>query len=96
MTKGQDKRSRFHHHCHHPNFFLFNTHNYVGQPKGILVFHSQGEFVMVSVAMTGSISISFTNWILAASAICILLRLFAPVSMCLGILVIILFGRLTA
>ncbi len=36
MTKGQDKRSWFHHHCHHPTFFLFNTHNYVGQPKGVL------------------------------------------------------------
>jgi len=100
MTKGQDKRSRFHHHCHHPTFFLVNTHDYVGQPKGILVFHSQGEFVMVSVAMTSSITISSTNWLtwfhlgFSISAICSLLRLFARVSMCLGILVIILFGRL--
>jgi hypothetical protein len=47
----------------HHIFFLFNTHNYVRLPKGILVFHSQGEFVMVSVAMTSSISISSTNWL---------------------------------
>ena len=44
-------------------FSFFNTHDYVGQPKGILVSHSQGEFVMISVAMTSSISISSTNWL---------------------------------
>ncbi len=46
-----------------PIFSLFNTHDYVGQPKRILVFHFQGEFVMVSVAMTSAISISSTNWL---------------------------------
>ncbi len=46
-----------------PNFFFFNSHNYVGQPKGIMVSHSQGEFMMISVAMNSSIFISSTNWL---------------------------------
>ncbi len=34
MTKGQDKRSQFHHHCHHPTFFLQQKKKIVGSQKG--------------------------------------------------------------
>ena len=41
MTKGQDKRSQFHHHCHHPTFFLQQTKS--SAAKRDLGVASQGE-----------------------------------------------------
>ena len=41
MTKGQDKRSQFHHHCHHPTFFLQRTKSLA--VKRDLGVASQGE-----------------------------------------------------
>ncbi len=43
MTKDQDKRSQFHHHCHHPTFF-YNKKNH-RQPKGTLVLQAKVKYI---------------------------------------------------
>ena len=48
MTKGQDKRSQFHHHCHHPTFFFCNKQNH-RQPKGILVLRTKVKYICASI-----------------------------------------------